>query len=91
MLNSLKKFLTKKILIGKDTKPITVTALLAKDACSRLLAEYSEKDLKTCNTLVIVWQTVDGDIFVQSSENLDGISAIGLLSVAQGMIKNDQT
>lgn len=76
----------KRLLQGDDGLPTTISMVLARDDCSRLLAHFAETDLKRCSKLVLVWQNGAG-ITVESSDSVSQIEALGMLRLAVGMVE----
>jgi len=71
---------------SEDNKPVTVTAVLMRDDCSRLLGEFSEAHLGGCRQLVIISRSEDGGISVETSDSLDEITALGLMGIATSLL-----
>jgi len=70
----------------KDNKPLTISAILGQDDCSRVLIRFSEHNLKNSRGLVIISLNLVGSIDVHSSQNFDNLQAAGLVSHALNLI-----
>lgn len=79
----------KKLFKSSDRKPTTVSFVLGRDDCSRLLIQFSENDLETSEKIMILKIAQDGSVYVFSSQNMSGIECLGLLSIAQGMVSSE--
>ncbi len=80
----------KRLFNSEDDKPVTVSFLLGRDCCSRLLADFSEDALHDAEQLVIVWRARDGSLGMCTSSNLDELTAAGMLSAAQQVVINGE-
>ncbi len=70
---------------SKDGRPVTITGILGRDDCSRLLSRFSDNNLSSCESLVIVWRGAGG-LHVETSQNLGAVEAVGLLTIASGLV-----
>ena len=74
------------ILLGRDGKPMTVSVMFAFDDCSRLITKFGDYELRQAKTIVIVWEKIDGSLEVETTQNLDPVRAVGMLSLAQSVM-----
>lgn len=70
---------------SKDGRPLTVTAVLGQDSCSRLLSDFADYHLSGSEKLLIIKIDVNGDIDCFSSENMSAIECVGCTSVAHDL------
>jgi len=70
-------------LTSKDKKPVMLSALFQRDACSRLLGEFNDNYLDNCQNLVIIWKNTDGTGGVMTDEGLDVVAAIGMIEITK--------
>lgn len=74
---------------SKDDKPVLISFVLQRDACSRLLGEFGEKHLEDCRVLLIVWENEAGDLLIASSDNAPDSQAAGMLLQAANRVSMD--
>ena len=79
----------KRLLRSEDNKPVTVTTVLMRDSCSRLLGEFADNDLKNSLELLILSRDHNGDVHVATSESLEDLTAVGLLGIATSLISGN--
>jgi hypothetical protein len=79
----------KEIFKTKDNKPLTITAILGQDSCSRLLIEFGDNELMTTEKLLILKVDRSGGLSLFTSENLSTIETVGVLRLAEGMVKDE--
>lgn len=68
---------------------LTLSSLLARDSCVRLLAEFNEQWLQSCHHLILIWETEDGDIRIVTSDNCDTVRACGLVALAHNLVARE--
>lgn len=80
--DSLKKIIN---INGKDDRPLTITAVLGKDSCSRLLSDFADDHLDDCEKLMIIkYSNYSVDVF--TSDNMSDVESIGLVKVVESML-----
>ncbi len=78
----------KQLFKSRDNKPLTISIILNRDSCSRLLSHYAEHEMSDCESLVIISKSSNG-VTVRTTENLDAIEALGLLQIASSLLIGD--
>lgn len=79
----------KRLFLSEDEKPVMLGFVLARDTCSRLLSDFNDHDLADCEKLILIKLSESGAIETFSSENTSVVEAIGLLRLAEEIIRRD--
>lgn len=74
------------MIMGNDGKPMTLSVMFAYDDCTRFIAKFEDYELKNAKSIVIVWEKVDGSLEVETTQNIDPVRAVGMLSLAQSVM-----
>jgi hypothetical protein len=67
------------LFIANDGKQLSITTIIQRDDCSRLLGDFCDNNLATCVKAAIVWKTKDDEAYIKTSASLSDDEAIGML------------
>ena len=80
----------RRLMNSEDDKPVTVTAILMRDSCSRLLGQFSDNNLEECRELLLIWREKSGLVHVAISDSTDILVGRSLIGIAGEMIAENE-